>query len=348
VESSRRVSAPFTSTPSARAVRLTEERVVVPPECACCGALASRVVLEARFVSKLRVLVPYCAACHEHAARAKTRALAGAISAALLAFTVTVGLPLLWQPPSAIVYAVVAFLGGAAPIVVLHRRREAPRVGHTAAGRAAFWGSDGALVCTNARWAVRLASASNASVAGAHAREPATPPWAVAFPAVSGLAALLLFGMHFPVVRVLNVTATRLSIAVDGHVYVEVEPTSAESAAAGISVRLPAGRHALTASDPTGRVVDGAVVELEGDVQHLYAPGSGGVCFWVEATRYGRGAKEPPALEVLSRASTFWALSHEIDVWFAPSPRPGADDRSSGGLSYAVRQAPCDDVPDLR
>jgi hypothetical protein len=347
VESSRCVSATLSSAVTSHAVRLTEERVVMPPECACCGGLASRALLEARFGAKLRVLVPYCADCHEHVARGKTRALTGAISSALLALTVTAGLPLLWQPPSAIVYALIAVLGAALPLFVLGRRRERPAPGHTAAGRAAFWGSDGALVCTQGDWAARLATSSNATIAVTLAREPATPPWAVLFPIVSGVAALLLFGMHFPLVRVLNVTDARLSIAVDGHVHDDVEPTSAESATAGISVRLPSGRHVLTAVDPSGRVVDTADVIVESGVQHLYAPGSSGVCFWVEATRYGRGGKEAPAPELLSRMATFWALSHDVDVWFAPSPRAGDDDRSSGGWSYAVRQAPCDDVPGL-
>jgi hypothetical protein len=178
------------------------------------------------------------------------------------------------------------------------------------------------------------------------ARAPGVPAWAAALPFVCGVAALLLYGMHFPVVRVLDVTATRLSVALDGRPFLEIEPTSAESAAAGTSVRLPAGRHVLTASDPTGRIVDTASVSIEGGVQHLYAPGSLGVCFWIEATSYGRRDEQAPAPEALSTSTTFWPLSRDIDVWFAPSPpRPEGDDRSSGGLSYAVRQAPCEDVP---
>jgi hypothetical protein len=303
-------------------------------------------MLEARFASSTKVLVPYCANCHEHAARAKTRALGGVIASALLAVTFTAGLPLAWQPPSAAVYAVVAAAAAALPQVLLRLRRERPESGHASAGRAAFFGADGALVCASNPWAKRLASASNAVITEIRAREPVVPPWAAAVPVACGAAALLLFGLHFPIVRVLNVTATRLAIAVDGRTYVDLEPTSAESAAVGASVRLPAGRHVLTASDPTGRIVDSTPVTVEGGVQHLYAPGSAGVCFWIEATSYGRRGSVAPAPEELSTTTTFWALPRDIDVWFAPSPpRPEGDDRSSGGLSYAVRQAKCDDVP---
>jgi hypothetical protein len=334
------------STEPRRAVRLRPERVVLPPECACCGALASRAVLEARFASKLRALVPYCADCHEHVARANTRALTFTISSVLLALTFTAGLPLLWQPPSAVVYAAVVVVAASVPLVVARRRRLIAANGHTAAGRAAFWATDGVLVCTNAGWASRLAVASDAELVETALRQPGTPAWTAVIPFVSGVCALLLFGAHFPVVRVIDVTATRLAIAVDGRTYTDVEPTSAESPTAGVTVRLPAGRHVLTATDPTGRVVDTAEVTLEGGLQHLYAPGSSGVCFWVETTRYGRGGNDAPAPELLSRMNTFWTLSREIDVWFAPSPRPGNDDRSSGGFSYAVRQAPCEDAPE--
>jgi hypothetical protein len=264
----------------------------------------------------------------------------------LLAVTFTAGLPLAWQPPSAAVYAVVAACAASLPLVVLRLRRERPEPGHASAGRAAFFSPDGAFVCASEAWAKRLGSASDAELSETRAREPVAPPWAAAFPVASAVAALLLYGLHFPVVRVLNVTGARLAIAVDGRTCLQVEPTSAESAAAGASARMPSGRHVLTASDPTGRIVDTASVYVEGGLQHLYAPGSGGVCFWIEATSYGRRGKEAPAPEVLPTTSTFWALSRDIDVWFAPSPpRPEGDDRSSGGLSYAVRQAPCEDVP---
>jgi len=328
------------------AVELDEDRVVVPAECACCGALASRAVLEAHFASRAKVLVPYCANCHEHAALARTRSLAAVISSGLLAVTTTAGLPLVWQPPSAVVYALVAGAAAVLPLVVLRLRRDRPRPGHSSAGRAAYFAADGAFVCARVGWAARLASASNAAVSETRTREPVAPPWVLAFPIVSGVAALLLFGVHFPIVRVLNVTATRLAIAVDGRPYFALEPTSAESAAAGVAVRLPAGRHVLTAADPAGRLLDTATVNIEAGAQHLYAPGSSGVCFWIEATSYGRRGKEAPAPEALPTTTTFWALSRDIDVWFAPSPaRPDDDERSSGGLSYAVRQARCGDVP---
>ena len=322
-------------------VRLTEDRVVVPPECACCGGLASRVVLEARFASKARVLVPYCANCHEHAARARTRALAAALSSALLAFTVTAGLPFVIQPPSAAVYAVVAFVAAVLPLLLARRRPHRADAGHATGGRAAFWAPDGSFVCADARWAARLAEASHTTSSATHRREPATPPLAAAFPIAAAVAALLLYPLHFPVVRVLDVASTRLVVSADGRAVTRIEPTSAESAAAGVSVRIPAGRHVLTATDPSGHVVDTVTVTVQGGSQHLYAPGSAGVCFWIEATSYGRRG-EPVTVEPLSTDGTFWALPHAIDVWFAPSPpAPEGDTRSSGGVSYALRHAPC-------
>jgi hypothetical protein len=332
----------------AHAVRLTTARLVVPPDCACCGAIASRSVLASRFASKARVLVPYCAVCHSHASRAKTRALSATVSSALLAVTVSSGLPLLWQPPSVVVYALIAAFASALPLVALRLRNEKPALGHSASGHAAFWGPGDALRCSSARWAEQLAAASRAELVQVREREPAGPVWAVVFPVAAALGAALLYGMHFPRVRIVNVTGNRLAVAVDDRVRVLVEPTSAESATAGVSLRFPAGEHRLTATDPAGRVVDDATVFVEAGAEHLYAPGSNEVCFWMEATTYGRRKGTVPAPEPLPRERTFWALPRSIDYWFAPSPRPEEDDRSSGGLSIALRQARCEEEPPPR
>jgi hypothetical protein len=330
----------------AHAVRLTPAHLVVPPDCACCGAIASRSVLAARFASKARVLVPYCALCHSHVSRRTTRALAATVASALLAVTVCAGLPLIWQPPSMVVYALIALCASALPLVALRLRSEKPAPGHSASGRAAYWGAGGALLCSSARWATGLAAASRADVVPVREKEPATPGWAVAFPLTAALGAALLYGVHFPRVRIVNVTGSRLDVAVDDRLRARVEPTSAESATAGLSLRFPAGQHRVTATDPAGRVVDDVTVFVEAGAEHLYAPASGEVCFWMEATTYGRRREAASAPEPLPRSRTFWVLPGSIDYWFAPSPRPEEDDRSSGGLSVALRQAPCDQVPD--
>jgi hypothetical protein len=329
----------------AHAVRLTPEHLVVPPDCACCGGLASRSVLAARFASKARILVPYCAVCHSHVSRAKTRALSATVASALLAVTVWLGLPLIWQPPSVFVYAFLAACASALPLVALRLRSEKPAPGHSASGHAALWGPGGALLCSSGAWAARLSAASRAAVVRVRAREPAGPAWAVAFPIAAALGAALLYGMHFPRVRIVNVTGNRLAVAVDDRVRVQVEPTSAESATAGVSLRFPAGQHRLTATDPAGRVVDDAAVFVQAGAEHLYAPASGEVCFWTEVTTYGRLKAPASPPEPLPRSRTFWVLPGAIDYWFAPSPRPEEDDRSSGGLSVALRQAPCDSLP---
>jgi hypothetical protein len=332
------------------AVRLTPERIVVPAECACCGALASRSVLEARFATKARVLVPYCGPCHVHASCGRTRALAAALSSALLALTLTAGLPLLWQPPSAVVYALLAACGASLPLAVARLRRYQPESGHTAAGGAAFWGPDGAFICRSDTWGTRLATASHVIAEATDAREPSAPAWAAAFPIAAAVASLFLFGAHFPRVRVLNLGAVRVTVAVDGRKIADVDPTSAESATAGLSLRLPAGEHLLTATGPDGQVVDRSTVVVESGAEHLYAPASVAYCFWVEETGYGRSrggdGSGDPTLEVLPRTRTFWSLPHTIDFWFAPAPEPENDSRSTGGLSFAVRQARCDEAPD--
>src|SRR6185503_2623918 len=94
------------------------ERIVVPADCACCGALASRAMREQGLAPSVRVLVPYCGACHGHASAARTRSLMAAVSSGLLALTLAAGLPLLWQPPGAVVLALLTAFGSALPLAV--------------------------------------------------------------------------------------------------------------------------------------------------------------------------------------------------------------------------------------
>jgi hypothetical protein len=268
------------------------------------------------------------------------------VASALLAVTVCSGLPLIWQPPSMMVYALLALCASALPLFALQLRSEKLAPGHSASGHAAYWGAGGALFCSSARWATALAAASRADVVRVRVKEPAAPLWAVTFPLAAALGAALLYGMHFPRVRIVNVTGNRLVVAVDDSFRAQVEPTSAESATAGVSLRFPAGQHRVTATDPAGRVVDDVTVFVEAGAEHLYAPASGEVCFWMEATTYGRRKGPASAPEPLPRSRTFWVLPGSIDYWFAPSPHPEEDDRSSGGLSTALRQARCDELPD--
>src|SRR5437762_10951475 len=88
-------------------VRLPADGLIVPSECACCGAIASRSVRELGPNSSAVVLVPYCTLCHAHASRAATARISVAVSSGLLGLTLAFGLPLIWQPPSPVLYAAV-------------------------------------------------------------------------------------------------------------------------------------------------------------------------------------------------------------------------------------------------
>jgi hypothetical protein len=151
-----------------------------------------------------------------------------------------------------------------------------------------------------------------------------------------------LYRFHFPEARFVNLTDGRLTILVDRRVRALVSPTSAESPSAGVVLRIPAGSHELRAIGADGRVVDVATVLVRGGEMHLYAPGSAGACFRIETTGYGRSRGTTVPDEPLTGELRFWALPGGIDFWFSPAPVPEADDRSTGGLLRALRQAACD------
>ena len=321
-------------------VRLRPDQMVVPPECACCGADASRTMREARLDGR-GILVPYCSECHVHASRDATRILATSVSSILVAATLAAGLPLLFQPPSALVYMLVVGLSSLAPVVVASVSRRRASGGHAALGRAAFFQAGGALVCLSTAFGERLARASGAATMKRRVREPRVSGWAP----VSVLAIVavcpLSYRFHFPEARIVNLREGRLTVLVDGRPRAVVSPTSAESPSAGVVLRIPAGVRELRAVDGEGHVVDMATVLVRGGETHLYAPGSAGTCFWIETTGYGRSRGAVVPDEPLPGEARFWALPGGIDFWFSPAPAPEADGRSSGGLLRALRQAPC-------
>jgi len=329
----------------ARVVHLSVERAVVPPECACCGAPAPRSMREARALDAAALLVPYCMPCHRHASRAMTRRLAIGMSGSMLALTLWLALPVLGWPQTLTIYWTIVAIGASLPFgaAFLVRRRRLP--GHAAAARAAWFRLDGALVCVRAPWAERLAAASNAPIQAARVREPSVPTWAVAVVAVVVAGAPFVHRYQFPAVRVVNVTDGAIVVSVDDRPMARVEATIAESAHAGVSLRIPAGTRRFVATDSTGAVVDSAEVVVRAGTAHLYAPSSRGTCFWVETAGYGRSRGADVERTRLSGDAPFWALSEDIDLWFSAPPASDADGRSTGGVVRALRQAPCPDAP---
>jgi hypothetical protein len=328
-------------------VRLRPDQIVVPPECACCGADSSRSVRAHRLDGR-GILVPYCADCHVHASRDTTRVLATSVASVLMAATLAAGAPLLLQPSGRVgilLYVVVVALAALAPVAVATARRRGPAFGHAALGRAVVFRADGSLVCYSASFGDRLARASDRPAAREKTIEPRLAGWAKVTLIVILAVCPLAYRFHFPEARIVNLTGARLTVFVDGRPRVVVSPTSAESPSAGVVVRIPAGQRELKAMDGEGHVVDMATVIVRGGGVHLYAPGDHATCFHIETTGYGRTRGRPVPDEPLPGNQRFWALPVEIDSWFAPAPEPAADGRSSGGELRALRQAPCSPGP---
>ncbi len=292
------------------------------------------------------ILVPYCAACHVHVSEAATRRLAVGISSALLALTLLSGLPLLWQPPRLALYATLVGLGALLPLAVARAWVRAPSAGHAASGRAVWWGREGALVCASAKWGERLAGASGAEIAAVKAHDPGAPRWALAGIVAAVLATVIFYRVHFPRVRIVNVTDAPLTVWVDGRSYARVEPTGGESEGAGIELRIAAGERVLSAVDVEGHVIDVTTAVARAGEEHLYAPASDATCFWIETTGYGRSRSLGARRDPLAGQRRFWTLPRGIDFWFSPAPPPSKDDRSTGGLALSLRQARCDEAPE--
>ncbi|MEZ4226026.1 MAG: hypothetical protein R3B13_34075 [Polyangiaceae bacterium] len=318
------------------------EALTVPQLCACCGADSARAVRVRR--GSLDLFVPYCEGCLVHASSGMTRDLASFLASGLLALTLAFALPLWfeWIP----FWLHVCCTAGLALLPLVFRYVLAPRrlAPHTTTHLAAWWRSDGALACTFPPFAEALARANGVEVELASLREPG-PRRSVWFaPALGLLLAPVSHRLHFPTVRVVNLTDDRITVRVDGREVCSVEATSAESPAAGAEVRVPAGRRELAVSGPQGRAVMTARVDVQAGARHLFAPGSEAVCFWLEETAYGRGAQEEQVVP-LTGAARFWRIPDAVDLWFVPTPQAAPDRRSSGGTLMALRQAPCARAP---
>lgn len=263
----------------------------------------------------------------------------------IIALTFGFGLPLVWQPRLSIVYALTVFAAGLLPIAfgaVWPRRRS---IGHVSSGRAAAFRVDGTFACARPEWGALVARENRTQSFEIRFREGRIPVAAVVSLVAACAALPVYYRAHFPSVRVVNLTDTRLSIAVDGRVRANVPPTSAESTGAGIELRVAAGQRLFSAVDESGRDVDSAQVVVRSGVQHLYAPASATYCFWVETTGYGRSKGLGTEVRPLRGPGRFWVLEDAIDLWFSPLPDADFDERSTGGYLRAVRQAPCETAP---
>lgn len=326
--------------------RVLRSREFGPPPgfCACCSEPAASSKLE-RSRAGRELIVPYCVRCLRHASAGTTRALAAALGSCLMAATLAFALPIAWPSAQLLVHL---SLVGTAAVLPLLTRWVAPRPppDHSSRERAVFWLANESLACKSPRFARALSEASPGSESvEAVVREPRFAPWLLAGPILATVLAPFLWYLHHPLVRVVNLTESRLLVKVDGRVVGSVEPTSFESPTAGAEVRMPSGEHELTAEGTAG-TLDASRAHILMGQRHLYAPGSPGYCFWLEATHYGRAASAEPEVTPLAGQGRFWALPETVDTWFSPNPAPAlADRRSSGGVLVALRQAPCAQAP---
>jgi hypothetical protein len=320
--------------PPVRVLEIDPVGLVTPGSCACCLEPASSSRAERG------IIVPYCDACQRHASAVTTRQLAAGSASAIVAAVLSLSLPLALPWAGLAPLLLIVVLASLLPIAPLLLPRRA-HPGHSAAGRAVWWTRRGELACTNPRWASELGEAHLAEL-----REPRVSRPIFAGTAIAIVALPLMHRLHHPLVRVLNLTEARLALSADGRLVASIDPTSAESAAAGVELRLPSGRRNLLAVDPEGRTIADVEVRLESGGRHLFAPGSDGICFWLERTGYGRSGEPTAERTPLKSAERFWVLPPRLDTWFAPNPEPPSRDRrSSGGELLALRQAPCSVAP---
>lgn len=202
------------------------------------------------------------------------------------------------------------------------------------AGRLAVASLVGALA--GAPFLVALALPRARLVLGA----PSAVPITLAVVLGSTLLSLSLLHLYRGQVRVLNHGEEPFVLLVDGKRLARVEPSSGESALAGVELTLPAGERELrVVADADGRELFRTRALVSGGSPHLFAPQSAGYCFTIERRSYGEA--DQPALHVvpLTGETPFWTLPDGIS-WFAPNPEPGPL-HTSGGTLACLRQKRC-------
>lgn len=316
-------------------------RLVLPTGCASCGAATGRARV-LRGPGQLELLVPYCSTCLERGARYDTLSIAVATASILLCSCFALAFPMLWPDATLAVHLAATSCAAVAPMVW------ASLVTSSAAlpsGRPSLWWRwNGRLACDYRPFAEELARLNGLAVRRARAAcACAHRTWLWA-PLLGLVLAPGMYLWHHPQLRVLNLSGQPLWLVIDDTRRVALTPSSAESPASGLTLRVPRGSRRLAALDVGGGVVAAARVELTSRHDHLYAPASDGHCFWLELTGYGRerGRRVVP----LASPLRFWTLDTAVDTWFVPSPEPrGEDEWSSGGTLTSLRHARCAEAP---
>ena len=316
---------------------------LVPEDCACCRAPAAASRVERQLVGEGSLIVPYCRACHRHAAADSTRDLAVVLASSLLALALATGLPIALAWARLDVLLTLVLFGAALPLGLALRRSRARRP-HTTRARAVWWSPLG-LICTNPSWARRLADLNRVDCQPSAKQKRRFTAWMLAGPMLGTALTPFIHWLCHPLVRVVNLTETELVISADEHPLAAVGPTSVEHPEAGVELRAPAGRRVLRAHDRSGHLVAQDTVLVRSGRQHLYAPGEHDQCFWIETTGYGRDGPQTPTVRELSRNRHFWVLPRGIDTWFDRNPSQADDARASGGRLTALRQGRCRDLP---
>lgn len=175
---------------------------------------------------------------------------------------------------------------------------------------------------------------------------PRALPVSVALALGCALVSLPLTHIYRGTVRVLNHGDEPFYLLVDGKRVARVDPSSGESALAGVELVMPAGEHELKVMPTVGGTINSQPAPLfrareliEGGSPHLFAPLSSGYCFSIERRSYGEA--DQPKLDVvpLEGENPFWVLPDGIS-WFTPNPEPGPL-HTSGGMLACLRQKRC-------
>ena len=312
--------------------------------CACCLAPATLAREERALKGGLVASVPYCDACLGHRTAASTRIFAAACASGVLALGLSVILPLVFDWPSPLIFSV-CFMAAWVPGLVLRVWQPEAGSGHASFGQAVWWTERGEIAFANRDFALLVAAESQA--------ELSTTPLSVRMPlwvqagAVCVMVAFpFLYWLYHPVVRVINLGDEVLTVWVDGDQVARVEPSSLESRAAGVKLRVKFGARLFEARGPSGKLLDASLGRVQTGAEHLYAPKSIEHCFWLETTHYGRTTAQEIKRTALISGSRFFQIPAQVDTWFGPNPAvDAAVHRSTGGALTALRQARCKEAP---
>ncbi len=312
--------------------------------CACCLAPATLARQERALKGGLVASVPYCDACLGHRTAASTRVFAAACASGVLALGLSVILPLVFDWPSPLIF-VVCFISAWVPGLILRVWQPEAGSGHASFGQAVWWTERGEIAFANREFALLVAGESRAELSTTPL-SVRMPIWVQAGAICTVVAFPFLYWLYHPVVWVINLGDEAVTVWVDGGEVARVEPSSLESQAAGVKLRVKFGARLFEARGPSGKLLDASLGVVQTGAEHLYAPTSIEYCFWLETTHYGRTTPQETQRTPLTSASRFFLVPAQVETWFGPNPGVDANDhRSTGGALTALRQARCKEAP---